>query len=161
MRFGMIFPTLYWCAGVLKRAKLETQGWRDIFEMVDINLRNPLMLVRNMRSEPRATGGTFHLVTVASTTGLSDSPREDEAVYAATKSAQVSFTRAVGKGSQDPSFKASLFCPSGMHTPFWKNEQGVDMSNFLDPKKVATAIVADVEKQTEPYYERVIPRGSL
>lgn len=129
--------------------------------MIDVNLRNPLMLVRNLGGEPRTTGGTFHLVTVASTTGLSDSPREDEAVYAATKAAQVSFTRAVGKGNADPHFRVSLFCPGGMQTPFWMNAPNVDTSSFLDPKKVAAAIVTDVEKQTESYYERTIPRGSL
>jgi short-subunit dehydrogenase len=150
---------LYWCAGILHRGDFVEQS---IHEMLCVNLVNALEFVQFIWWQQRKVHERpFHLITIASTTGISDSPRADEAVYAATKAAQVSFTRAIGKGNTNPNLKVSLFCPGGMKTPFWDNMPDVDTSSFLDPRKVAEAIVNDVSNQTEFYFERTIPRGSL
>ena len=160
-KLGMVCTTLYWCAGMLCRAPFAQIEWNMIRDMFNINLVNGLRFVELMMKFTERGDLPFHLATIASTTGLSDAPREDEAVYAATKAAQVSLTRALGKGNKNPKLKVALFCPGGMQTEFWRHMPDVDTSSFLDPKKVAAAIVEDVLKQDGPYYERVIPRGSL
>lgn len=152
---------IYWVSGAIERKTLPEMGWLAIKHLIDVNLRNPLMLIEWWMRLFIPHLDRAQLVIVSSTTGLADSPREDESVYAATKAAQVSLTRAVGKGNKSDKLKVALFCPGGMQTEFWRKEPGVDTSTFLDPQKVAKAIVEDVFKQTDPYYERVIPRGSL
>lgn len=71
--------------------------------------------------------------------------------------------RALGKPNKDKRLKVSLFCPGGMKTGFW-DENEIEQKlydSFLEPEPVAAAIIADVESQKTPYHERVIERGSL
>ncbi len=160
-QFGIVCTKLYWTSGMMLRCPFGKLEWHQIHEMLMVNLVNGMRFVELMMKFTDRGDLPFHLATIASTTGLTDAPREDEAVYAATKAAQVSFTRAIGKGSTDPKLKTALFCPGGMQTDFWKHNPGVDTSSFLDPNKVAQVIVDCVENQREPYFEKTIPRGSL
>jgi hypothetical protein len=48
-----------------------------------------------------------------------------------------------------------------MKTELWANTPNPDFLTFLDPAKVAEVVVQTVRSQTEPYLEKVIPRGSL
>lgn len=154
----------FWVAGMIIKGGFEELDPRDVLKLVDVNLRNALpvahaawkLLLGKDNQGPRS------FVVVSSTTGVSPEPNQHEQVYAATKAAQVSFARALGQqktGSQD--VKVSLFCPGGMQTGFWKQNPEMDLKDFLDPAKVAAAIVEDVEAQQIPYYERTIKRGSL
>lgn len=157
-RNDLVVEAVVWAAGKISRRGFPSA---DDMHLIDVNIRNPLKFIAEILPGLSRQEVPFTLVVISSTTGVSTTPKPEEAVYAATKAAQVSFARAVGSDPENHRMKVALFCPGGMQTPFWKNEPGVDTSVFLDPKRVAAAIVADVENQTEPYYERVIPRGSL
>lgn len=104
-------------------------------------------------------GGSF--VVVSSTTGVR--PRKDEAVYAATKHAQVGLARSLGLEGErlDSKVKVALFMPGGMRTPFWEGNEPANYNDFLDPAKVAERIVDRVSDQQTYFYEETIERGSL
>lgn len=165
VRNGML-KRFFWVAGMIIQAHFDGMELRDALRQTDVNFRNPLpivhaswkLLLQPMNDVCRS------FVVVSSTTGLATEPHPLETVYAATKAAQVSFTRALGGGLHDERAKGvrvSLFCPGGMQTDFWNATPAKDMKEYLDPTKVAQAIVDDVEKQEAPYYERTIKRGSL
>jgi len=104
-------------------------------------------------------GGNF--VVISSTTGVR--ARKDEAVYAATKHAQVGFARSLGLESErlEAKIKVALFMPGGMHTPFWTGNEPANFDEFLDPAKVAERIITKVTGQQGNFYEETIERGSL
>lgn len=165
VRNGML-KRFFWVAGMITQARFDEMELRDALRQTDVNFRNPLPLVHaswKLLLQPMADVRRSFAV-VASTTGLATEPHPLETVYAATKAAQVSFTRALGGGLNDERTKdvrVSLFCPGGMRTDFWNAMLAKDTKDYLDPTKVAQAIVEDVEKQETSFYERVIKRGSL
>lgn len=131
--------------------------------MTDVNFANVMPLAQVVWQLMLKSEGNSNFVVVSSTTGLK--ARKDEAVYAATKHAQVGFTRSLGLESErlDSNVRVALFMPGGMQTPFWKDTQlpeGV-FEQFLDPAKVATRICERVIAQEDHFYEEVIERGSL
>lgn len=153
----------YWTAGMILKGKFEDMSRRDLRRLVDVNQRNALPIVQEAWKLliSKENEGPRSLVVISSTTGLAEKPNADEAVYAMTKAGQVSFARALGQAAASDASPVALFCPGGMSTTFWRNMKSMDLSKFLDPAKVAAAIVEDIEKQEAGYYERTIPRGSL
>ena len=107
----------------------------------------------------QSSGKGKSFTVIASSSGLR--ARNDEAIYVATKHAQVGFTRSLGLENRDPKLKISLFLPGGMQTPFWDKQQPRDYGQFLDPAKVAQKVVTTVLEQKDPFLETEIPRGSL
>lgn len=162
-KFNRAITHFYWVAGVLISGPLSEQTEGDVLKMIDINFRNAATVAAAVWKEMSNAKAECRFVVVSSTTGLSETPSADEAIYAATKAAQVSMTRALGKPNKSDRLKVSLFCPGGMKTAFWDNNEIVQATydSFLEPAAVAAAIVKDVEAQATPYFERVIPRGSL
>ncbi len=163
-KFNRAITEFYWVAGSLERGEFETLTDEAILKMIDVNFRNSSLIAaavwREMKKLPDVER---RFIIVSSTTGLSETPHELEVVYAATKAAQVSMARALGKPNKDKRLKVSLFCPGGMKTGFW-DENEIEQKlydSFLEPEPVAAAIIADVESQKTPYHERVIERGSL
>ncbi len=164
-KFNRAITEFYWVAGVLERASFEDLKDESILNMIDVNFRNAALVAAAVWREMKKAAATVdrRFVIVSSTTGLSETPSEYEVIYAATKAAQVSMARALGKPNKDKRLKVSLFCPGGMKTSFW-DENEIEQKlfdSFLDPEKVAAAILTDVEAQKTPYYERTIARGSL
>jgi short-subunit dehydrogenase len=160
-KFNRAITHFFWVAGVLTREPLETLTPEKILQMIDVNFRNSSLIAAAVWKEMVASGGRF--VVISSTTGISETPSPLEAIYAATKAAQVSMTRALGKPNKSDRLKVSLFCPGGMKTGMWDDneiEQAL-YDSFLDPVAVGAAIVKDVEAQKTPYFEKIIPRGSL
>ena len=151
-----------WNAGYLSRSPSAELSSTDVFDMIDINFRNSVVIALWVWRQMQANA-SGHFCVIASTVGLSDTPRDDEAIYAATKAAQVSFTRALGKNNRTPELKVTLFCPGGMKTNLWNDNQ-VDpttFESFLDPMKVAQKMIHELNSQNTTYRELVIPRGSL
>ena len=162
-KFNRAITHFYWVAGVLVRGPLAEQTEEDVLKMIDVNFRNAATIAAAVWKEMSEAKTPCRYVVVSSTTGLNEAPSADEAIYAATKAAQVSMTRALGKPNKSDRLKVSLFCPGGMKTGFWDNNEieQATYDSFLDPAAVAAAIVKDVEAQSTPYFERTIARGSL
>lgn len=103
--------------------------------------------------------GECQFVVVSSSSGTK--ARKDEAVYVATKHAQVGFTRSLALENDNPNVRVALVMPGGMRTSFWDKHPTPDYDSFLNPKHVAQNIVTRTMFQDESFDEYDIPRGSL
>jgi short-subunit dehydrogenase len=151
---------LFWCAGMGYKGDFAAQT--TVQQMVALNVAGPLPLVQWLWQQMLHKKGPSHLVVISSTTGVK--ARADEAVYAATKHAQVGFTRSLGMESErlGAQVKVALFLPGGMQTDFWDDTGKPDAyPDYLDPEKVAARIVERTKMQDAAYYEETIERGSL
>lgn len=148
----------YWVAGYGYVGDFADQP--DVVKMGQINFTNVLPVAQVVWQKLSKVDNS-KFVVVSSTTGMK--ARANEAVYAATKHAQVGFTRSLGLEAErlGSPIKVALFLPGGMQTPFWDDGRPDIYEDFLDPSKVATEIVKDVSDQRVAYFERTIARGSL
>lgn len=159
-RFGAeVIQSFIWTAGY---------GWRGLFaeqdelrSMAEVNFAGALPLLQWAWRRMQQQEVTGQLVTVSSTSGVT--PRGDEAVYVATKHAQVGLTRALGLEAQEQAENVQvLLClPGSMKTPFWDGREPDDYASFNDPKKVAEKIVQAMGEQVVPYAELAMPHGTL
>ncbi len=149
----------YWIAGYGYVGDFDKQPHPDV--MAAVNFGNVLpaaqvafrLMVKNTH--------TGHFVVVSSTTGYK--ARNNEAVYAGTKHAQVGFVRSLGLESErlGEKVKVCLIMPGGMKTPFWEGEEPPGYEDYLNPNKVAKHVLELVNSQDDTYFEKVIERGSL
>lgn len=151
--------SFFWVAGCGYTGDFADQP--DVLKMGEVNFANVLPIVQEAwKKLSQIDSGKF--VVVSSTSGVRARP--NEAVYAATKHAQVGFTRSLGLEAErlNLPMKVSLFLPGGMQTSFWEESQRPNaFDSFLDPAKVAAEIIKDVDAQKDIFYERTIERGSL
>ena len=75
-----------------------------------------------------------------------------EAVYCATKFAQVGFSQALDKELRSHGIKVGVICPGGVKTEFalgkGRTEQSVAESGMLDPEDVAAAVLLACTQST-------------
>ncbi len=149
----------YWVAGFGYQGDFADQPGPDI--MAEVNFGNALTIIQDVWKHLLSKNTPTKLAIVSSSSGIKARP--NEAVYAATKHAQVGFARSLGLESErlGSHIKVSLFLPGGMQTSFWNEGRPDSYESFLDPGKVAQAIVQDVRAQDDYFYEREIERGSL
>ena len=80
-----------------------------------------------------------------------------EAVYCATKFAQVGFAQAMDKELHAYGIKVGVICPGGVKTEFaigtGRTEEGVAQSGMLDAEDVAAAVLLAC---TQPAQSRII-----
>jgi meso-butanediol dehydrogenase/(S,S)-butanediol dehydrogenase/diacetyl reductase len=92
----------------------------------------------------KASGG--HIVNVASVAGLQGYP--SEAIYCASKFAQVGLSQALDREFFERNIKVSLVCPGGVETHFalgdGRTAGSERMSGFSTPEDVAEAVVMAV-----------------
>jgi 3-oxoacyl-[acyl-carrier protein] reductase len=149
----------FWVAGVHLQGPFADACDADVAHAVDINFRNPLPIcIEIWHHMLDATRHPSTFTIISSTSGTR--ARQNEAVYAATKHAQVGLARSLGLEAKGTNIKVSLFMPGGMQTSMWDPEKP-EYASFLDPSKVAARILQRIDEQTESYYEEEIPRGSL
>ncbi len=149
----------YWVAGYGYNGDFSEQP--DPRKMAAVNFANVMPIAQAVWKKLLENDQASHYVTISSTTGVK--ARKDEAVYAATKHAQVGFGRSLGLESERVAakIKVALFLPGGMQTDFWDGNEPASFDTFLDPKVVAERIVQRVNSQTDYFYEETIERGSL
>jgi NADP-dependent 3-hydroxy acid dehydrogenase YdfG len=123
-------------------------------EMVDVNVNGMLYTVRAglphlLRSD------AAELVVVASVAGQRGP--EGEAVYAATKFAQVGFMRALDHELWKQGVRCSTICPGGVATEFamgrGRTPDDSDLEGFMTPEEVAAEIVHAI---TRPRSQRLL-----
>lgn len=156
---GEVLESFVWSAGYIWRGDFAEQT--EIRSMAEVNFAGALPLVQWAWQRMLSQEVTGKLVVISSTSGVK--PRQDEAVYAATKHAQVGFARCLGMEAEEGGKNAQvLLClPGAMKTPFWDGQEPDDYATFNDPKKVAEKIVAAMREQTAPYAELAMPHGTL
>ncbi len=149
----------YWAAGYGYNGDFASQEYPQ--KMAEVNFANVMPIAQFVWGSMLKSAQTSNFVVISSTTGIK--PRADEAVYAATKHAQVGFGRSLGMETErlKAGIKVALILPGGMQTPFWEGVEPPSFNTFNDPKKVAEKIVSDVGEQTDPFLEVMIDRGSV
>jgi NADP-dependent 3-hydroxy acid dehydrogenase YdfG len=123
-------------------------------EMVNVNLRGLLYTVR-AALPALLRSGRADLVCIASIAGLRGP--EGEAVYAATKFAQVGFMRALDHELWDRGVRCSTICPGGVATEFamgrGRTPEDPDLEGMMRPEEIADAVLYALER---PRTQRVL-----
>jgi len=149
----------FWIAGRIIKGDFSLQQPNDILNTIDINFRNAVPLVQYIWKRMQSTKEPSNIIAISSSSGLK--PRPDEAIYAATKFAQVGFIKNLGLENKNPNLKILLVLPGGMKTSLWDKIPTPDYNSFLNPTHVADKIMDSILSQTGNYSELSIPRGSL
>ena len=111
-------------------------------EMMDSNVRSTFLFTRH--AVPlminQHSGTVLMISSMAGKYGFAG-----EAVYCATKFAQVGFAQALDKELRPHGIKVGVICPGGVKTEFalgkGRTEQGVAKSGMLEPEDVASAVL--------------------
>jgi NADP-dependent 3-hydroxy acid dehydrogenase YdfG len=132
---------------------IETSA-EEYDEMMDTNMRSTFLFTRHavpLMTEQRS-GTILMLSSMAGKYGFAG-----EAVYCATKFAQVGFAQALDKELRPYGIRVGVICPGGVKTEFalgkGRTEEGVAQSGMLDPEDVAEAVLLAC---TQPVHGRII-----
>lgn len=120
----------------------------EIARMVDTNVTGTVWSVRAALPAMLETTGGGDVVIVSSVAGLRGGG--DEAVYAATKFAQVGLAGALDRELREKGVRVSAICPAGVETEFalgtGRTAGDPSLEAYLRPEDVAHAIVAVLQQ---------------
>ena len=140
--------------GVGNYKKLVDTSLEDYVEMMDVNVRSTFMFSRHVAPVMIAQGEGLILM-VSSMAGVYGFP--GEAVYCATKFAQVGFAQGLDKELRPHGIKVGTINPGGVKTEFalgkGRTESSVAQSDMLEAEDVAAAILFAC---TQPKGSRII-----
>ena len=111
-------------------------------DLMDTNVRSTFLFTRHtvpvMLKQRQGT-----ILMISSMAGIYGFA--GEAVYCATKFAQVGFAQALDKELRTQGIKVGVICPGGVKTEFalgrGRTQESVSQSNMLDPEDVADAVL--------------------
>jgi NADP-dependent 3-hydroxy acid dehydrogenase YdfG len=141
-------------AGVGNYKPLIDTSAEDYDEMMDSNVRSTFLFTRHAIPVmmEQGSGTILMLSSMAGIYGFAG-----EAVYCATKFAQVGFAQALDKELRPHGIKVGVICPGGVKTEFalgkGRTEESVAQSGMLDPEDVAGAVLLAC---TQPAHSRII-----
>lgn len=140
-RFGRL-DTIVPNAGIGLYGGILDHGDEHVGEMMDTNFAGTVWSIRAaVPALLEANGGD--VVIVSSVAGLRGGG--DEAVYAATKFAQVGLAGALDRELREKGIRVTAICPAGVHTEFamgtGRTEDSPELADYLRPEDVAHAIV--------------------
>ena len=104
-------------AGIGFYGGLLDYGAAEVDLMVDVNLKGTIWLARAAVRQFRAQGGGGDIVIIGSVAGLLIGGGK-EAVYAATKGAQINLGYALDRELRDEGIRTTVIAPAGVNTPF-------------------------------------------
>ena len=114
----------------------------DYDEMMDTNVRSTFLFTR-FAVPIMIKQGSGTILMISSMAGIYGSA--GQAVYCATKFAQVGFTQALDKELRPHGIKVGVICPGGVNTEFalgkGRTRQSVDESGMLPPEDVAGVVL--------------------
>ena len=128
--------------GIGNYKNLVDTSAEDYNEMMDSNVRSTFLFTRHaVPVMIKQRSGTILMISsMAGIYGFGG-----EAVYCATKFAQVGFAQALDKELRPHGIKVGAICPGGVKTEFalgkGRTEEGVAASGMLDPEDVAGVIL--------------------
>jgi NADP-dependent 3-hydroxy acid dehydrogenase YdfG len=128
--------------GVGNYKDLVDTSAEDYDEMMDSNMRSSFLFTRHtVPIMIKQKSGT--ILMISSMAGKYGFP--GEAVYCATKFAQVGFAQGLDKELRPHGIKVGVICPGGVKTEFalgkGRTEESVAQSGMLEPEDVAGAIL--------------------
>lgn len=128
--------------GILDASEDELQT------MMRTNVEGTVWAVRAAVAQFRAAGDGGDVVIVSSVAGIRGGG--NEAVYAATKFAQVGLAGSLDREVRTEGIRVSTICPAGVHTEFaigaGRTEGDPALDEFLQPEDVAHTIVTVLEQ---------------
>jgi len=141
-RFGHI-DTLVNNAGVGMYADFVDSTTKGYDEIMDINMKGTFLFSRAVVPHMMARKSGL-LVQIASQAGIQGFPRE--AIYCASKHAQVGFSRALRRELQPHGIKVGVICPAAVRTKFALGrgrDEGLlsQADHFLRAEDVAATVV--------------------
>ena len=111
-------------------------------ELMDTNVRSTFLFTRHT-VPVMINQGSGTILMISSMAGIYGFA--GEAIYCATKFAQVGFAQALDKELRPHGIKVGVICPGGVKTEFalgkGRTEQSVAESGMLDPEDVAGAVI--------------------
>lgn len=128
--------------GVGNYKNLVDTSAEDYDEMMDSNVRSTFLFTRYAVPVmiKQGSGTVLMISSMAGVYGFGG-----EAVYCASKFAQVGFAQALDKELRPYGIKVGAICPGGVKTEFalgkGRTEQGVAASGMLDPEDVAGVVL--------------------
>jgi NADP-dependent 3-hydroxy acid dehydrogenase YdfG len=127
-------------AGRATYGNLVETGADDYDSMMDTNMRSTFVFTRHV-VPVLLERGKGSIITIASMAGVMGFA--GEAVYCATKFAQVGFSQALDRELRPHGIKVGVVCPGGVKTEFaigtGRTEDGVAASDMLEAEDVAAA----------------------
>lgn len=114
----------------------------DYDQMMNTNMRSTFLFTQHTvpHMVERGSGFIINISSMAGVMGFAG-----EAVYCATKFAQVGFTQALDRELRPRGIKVGVVCPGGVKTEFaigtGRTEEGVAASGMLDADDVAQAVL--------------------
>ncbi len=140
-RFGQL-DILVNNAGVGNYKNLVDTSPDEYDDLMDSNVRSTFVFSR-YAAPPMIGRGTGTILMISSMAGIYGFP--GEAVYCATKFAQVGFAQALDKELRPHGIKVGVICPGGVKTEFalgrGRTEESVAASGMLEPEDVAGAVL--------------------
>ena len=140
-------------AGIGRYADLIGTSVDDYDAMMDTNMRSTFLFTRHVVPVllERGAGAIITIASMAGVMGFAG-----EAVYCATKFAQVGFTQALDRELRPHGIKVGVVCPGGVKTEFaigtGRTEEGVAESGMLEAEDVAAAALL---MATQPGHSRI------
>jgi 3-oxoacyl-[acyl-carrier protein] reductase len=129
-------------AGVGNYKNLVDTSLEDYDEMMDSNVRSTFLFTRHAVPVmiKQHEGLVLMISSMAGVYGFAG-----EAVYCATKFAQIGFAQALDKELRPHGIKVGTICPGGVKTEFaigkGRTEAGVEQSDMLEAEDVAQAVL--------------------
>ena len=139
-------------AGVGVYHPFEELTLEDVDEMIDVNAKGTIYAVKAALPHLEASGEA-DIVTLASEAGRRGLP--GEAVYCASKFAQVGFTRSLDHDLRERGIRCTNVCPGGVATDFALGRGRPDsaLAGMMSPDDVAEAVMFAL---TRPRNHRIL-----
>ncbi len=145
-RFGRL-DTIVPNAGIGLYGGIVDHEDERVAEMMETNFAGTVWSVRAAVPHLKQAGGG-DVVIVSSVAGLRGGA--DEAVYAATKFAQVGLAGSLDRELREHGIRVTAICPAGVHTEFamgtGRTEGSPELADYLRPEDVAHAIVTVLQQ---------------
>lgn len=129
-------------AGVGNYKNIDETSADDYDEMMDSNVKSSFLFTRHAVPimKTQKSGTILMLSSMAGIYGFAG-----EAVYCATKFAQIGFAQALDKELREDGIKVGVICPGGVKTEFalgkGRTESSVEQSGMLEAEDVAGAVL--------------------
>lgn len=127
-------------AGVLE----DGLGTQLVDRLVDTNLKGleycSYYAIKQMKKQEH--GGL--LVNIASTSGVTIKPREEEAIYTGSKFGVVAYSGSLHLAYKSNKIKVICFCPGGMKTDLFRHNPERMLQDFMDPDAVAGILLKQI-----------------
>ena len=146
-------------AGVGKYGPLEAFSADDYDWVMDTNMRSTFLFARHAVPHLKRQGAG-HVVVVASVAGKRGIP--NEAVYCASKHAQVGFAQALDYELRPHGVKVTTVAPGGVDTHFafgtGRTPGDPKLRDYLDPQDVAQAVLFAVTQSPKSRIVELVMR---